>query len=108
MLDSLDKEERLRLMKFICSFAWADLHVQSAERSFVHKMMHRLALAEDEAAQVQEWLEVPPPADELDPNDIPKAHRKLFLDAARALVMADGEVESTEVENLILLEQLLV
>ncbi|HCH64021.1 MAG TPA: TerB family tellurite resistance protein, partial [Deltaproteobacteria bacterium] len=25
MLDSLDKEARLQLVKFVCSFAWADL-----------------------------------------------------------------------------------
>ena len=38
-LSNLDREERLRLMKFVCSFAWADLEVADQERSFVHKMM---------------------------------------------------------------------
>lgn len=107
MLDKLDREERLRLMKFICSFAWADLEIQSSERDFVGKMVKRLELTEAEAAMVAEWLEVPPPAEELDPSDIPHAHRSLFLDAARAMVVADGVVDQDEAENLVLLEQLL-
>lgn len=107
MLDKLDREERLRLMKFICSFAWADLEIQSSERDFVSKMVKRLELDEAEALQVAEWLEVPPPAEELDPTDIPHAHRSLFLDAARAMVVADGVVDQDEAENLVLLEQLL-
>jgi len=107
MLDSLDKEERLRLMKFICSFAWADLEVQDAERSFVHDMVERLHLDEGERAMVSEWMEVPPPAEELDPTEIPVAHRQLFLDAARAMIIADGRVDQDEAENLVLLEQLM-
>jgi len=107
MLDSLDKEERLRLMKFICSFAWADLEVQDEERSFVHDMVERLHLGEAERALVNEWMEVPPPAEELDPSEIPVAHRQLFLDAARAMIVADGRVDHDEAENLVLLEQLM-
>ncbi len=107
MLDSLDKEERLRLMKFICSFAWADLEVQDEERSFVHDMVERLNLGEAERAMVNEWMEVPPRAEELDPSEIPVAHRQLFLDAARAMIVADGRVDHDEAENLVLLEQLM-
>ena len=107
MLDSLDKEERLRLMKFICSFAWADLEVQDAERSFVHDMVERLRLDDEERSMVNEWMEVPPPAEELDPTEIPAEHRQLFLDAARAMIVADGRVDHDEAENLVLLEQLM-
>ncbi|MCA9529572.1 MAG: TerB family tellurite resistance protein [Myxococcales bacterium] len=107
MLDSLDREDRLRLMKFICSFAWADLDVAANERDFVSQMVERLQLDEEERAQVQSWLEVPPPAEEIDPLDVPHAHRQIFLDAARAMILADGRVDDEEVENLALLEQLL-
>lgn len=107
MLDSLDRQERLRLMKFICSFAWADLEIQPEEREFVAKMVVRLGLDDAERAQVAGWLKVPPPIDEVDPALIPLEHRQLFLDAARATIMSDGEVDEQEAENLILLDSLL-
>lgn len=106
MLDDLNSEDRLRLMKFICSFAWADLHIQDSERHFVRSMVARLGLSEEEAQQVESWLELPPKAEELDPQEIPLSHRQLFVDAARAMVMADGEVERGELENLALFDML--
>ncbi len=106
MLGNLDSEDRLRLMRFICSFAWADLEIQDEERSFVAKMSEKLGLTAEELDKVREWLEVPPPADELDPSQIPKEHRQLFLDAARAMVVADGRVDPEEAENLALFEML--
>jgi uncharacterized membrane protein YebE (DUF533 family) len=107
MLDALNKEDRLQLMRFVCSFAWADLEIADAEREFIVKMVVRLGLNEEEQEQVATWLEVPPPADDLDPADVPKEHRQLFLDAAKAMIMSDGSVEDVEAENLIILDQLL-
>ena len=107
MLTELDSEDRLRLMKFICSFAWADLEVAEEERAFVTKMTDRLGLSEQEVEKVQEWLKVPPPAEELDPEDIPHAHRQLFIDAARAMVVVDGKIDPDEAENLALFEMLI-
>ncbi|MGB8222124.1 MAG: TerB family tellurite resistance protein [Polyangiales bacterium] len=107
MLDDLDKEDRLQLMRFVCSFAWADLEIKKAEREFILTMVLRLGLDEEEQEQVAQWLEVPPRADDLDPADIPKEHRKLFLDAAKAMIMSDGDVSDVEAENLIILDQLL-
>ena len=107
MLEALDKEDRLQLMRFVCSFAWADLEVTDRERDFIIKLVVRLDLDDEEQDQVAEWLEVPPPADDLDPADIPREHRQLFLDAARAMIMTDGDVEPVEAENLIILDQLL-
>jgi uncharacterized tellurite resistance protein B-like protein len=107
MLDALDREDRLQLMRFVCSFAWADLEIADAEREFIVKMVIRLGLDEQEQAQVAGWLEVPPPVDDLDPADIPREHRQLFLDAAKAMIMSDGNVEDVEAENLIILDQLL-
>lgn len=107
MLDRLNREDRLQLMRFVCSFAWADLEITDREREFIVKMVIRLGLDEEEQVQVAEWLEVPPRADDLDPADIPKEHRQLFLDAAKAMILSDGTVEDVEAENLVILDQLL-
>jgi uncharacterized tellurite resistance protein B-like protein len=107
MLSSLAREERLRLLKFLCAVAWADLEVQTEERRFVQRMVTRLGLGAEEAAQVDSWLQVPPLIDDVDPADIPLAHRKLFLDTMRELVLADGSVDEQEQASLALLEDLL-
>ena len=107
MLDALNREDRLQLMRFVCSFAWADLEISDEEREFIVKMVVRLELDVEEQEQVAQWLEVPPRADDLDPADIPREHRQLFLDAAKAMIMSDGNVEDVEAENLIILDQLL-
>ncbi len=106
MLDKLSREERLQLMRFVCSFAWADLEVRDAEREFVRKMIERLKLQDDEAELVNSWLKLPPRAEALDPMKIPRAHRQLFLDAAREMIASDGEIDPEESENLRLLEEL--
>ena len=105
MFASLAREDRLRLMKFVCSLAWADLEVQREERAFVRRMTARLALRPDEAAQVDEWLQVPP--SDVDPEDIPRAHRALFLGTLRELVLVDGQVDEQERASLALLEDML-
>ena len=107
MLSKLDRGERLRLMKFICSFAWADLEVQPEERIFIGHMIRRLELEPDEMAQVQSWLEVPPEPDEVDPADIPRSHRRLFFDTLHELVKADGTIDAEESTSLSLLAALL-
>jgi hypothetical protein len=103
----LDHEDRLRLMKFVCSFAWADLEVRDEERQFVRRLMKRLELSAAEKAQVEAWLEVPPPAEELDPAEVPRAHRQLFVDTAKAMIASDGVIAANERESLDLLEMLL-
>lgn len=108
MLDKLSKEERLQLMRFICSFAWADLQVERGEIGFLQSMAERLKLSPDEMDQVQSWVEVPPRPEEVDPNQVPLAHRRLFIDAARAMVLSDGNVSESEAENIALLEELLL
>ena len=90
MLNELSGAERITLMKFVCSFAWADLHVQDEERSFVAKLVRKLELSPDEQQQVEAWLVVPPAADEVDPTRVPRAHRELFLKTLRELVAADN------------------
>lgn len=106
-LSELSQEDRLRLVKFVCSFAWADLTIADSERSFVHKLVRRLKLEPDERRQVDEWLEMPPRAEDLDPTEIPREHRALFLTTAREMIEADGEIAEEELENFALFEQLL-
>src|SRR5580692_5169485 len=106
-MQKLSAKDRLQLMKFVCSFVWADLEVKSSERKFVNRMVKKLHLDEAEAAQVKGWLEVPPRPEEVDPTQIPKAHRQMFLDTMRDVITADGEVAADEWENLALFEQLL-
>jgi len=106
-MNELSKEDRLQLMKFVCSFAWADLRIDEAERKMVKKLMRKLKLNADEKKQVDEWLELPPTAEDLDPGQIPDAHRALFLSAAREMIEVDGEVAEEELENFELLAQLL-
>ncbi len=106
-LEDLSREERLRLMRFVCSYAWADLHVAREERDFVARLVERLELDEEERAQVGRWLEVPPRPEDVDPNEVPRQHRSLFLTAVREMIEADGEVAEEELENLRLLEELL-
>lgn len=107
MFDKLSRDDRMRLMRFVCSFAWADLEVQEEERSFVRTLVRKLALSADEKKQVEAWLAVPPSPEEVDPTDVPKAHRKLFLDTIRELVTADKLIDPEEDESFALLEQLL-
>ena len=107
MLEELSREDRLRLMKFVCAFAWADLEIQDAERSMIGRLVDKLGL-QDDRELVFKWLKSPPPAEEVDPTRVPSHHRQLFLDAARQLFEADGVVDPHEQEQFELLEQLLV
>ncbi|MEM9456542.1 MAG: TerB family tellurite resistance protein [Myxococcota bacterium] len=103
----LDRDDRLRLMRFVCAFAWADLEVQDDEKAVVERLIKTLELEEDRD-QIHRWLKSPPPPEEVDPTRVPRAHRELFLDAARAVFSADGVIDPKEQENFELLEQLLV
>jgi uncharacterized tellurite resistance protein B-like protein len=106
-MKGLSKEDRMRLMRFVCSFAWADLEIQPEERAFVAKLVKQLKLDDDEKRQVEGWLQLPPRPEEVDPARVPRAHRALFLDAVRAVVAADGTIAPEEDENLELFEALL-
>lgn len=107
MLSKLTRADRMRLMRFVCSFAWADLEVQDEERTFVRRMVRRLGLDAADRQQVEEWLQVPPRPEQVDPNTVPREHRLLFLDAVRGVIAADKKLDPEEQETLSLFEQLL-
>ena len=106
-MQTLTKEDRLSLMRFVCSFAWADFEVQDEERTFIGKLINALELDSEEQKQVAEWLKVPPPPEDVDPTEIPKRHRELFLDTINAVVLSDGVLDPDEAENLKLFKELL-
>jgi uncharacterized membrane protein YebE (DUF533 family) len=107
MLSQMSSAERLRLMQFVCSFAWADLEVRPEERAFIGNLVQRLGLDADEEVRVQRWLEVPPEPESLDPTAVPRAHREEFIQAIEGLIRADGEIAEEERESLALFKQLL-
>jgi len=106
-LSKLSAEDRIRLIRFACSFAWADLRVVDEERTMVRDLVRRLNLDDDEAERVEEWLESPPGEDLLDPGEIPREHVQLFLRHAEAIIGVDGVVDEVENESLALLRELL-
>ena len=108
MLDKLDRRERLRLVEFVCSFAWADFEIQPEERVFITGLIRRLDLDADERSQVEQWLERPPRIENLDPTSIPADHRLHFIEAIEGLIAADGNVQEEERDSFEIFKQLLV
>ena len=106
-MQRLNKQDRMRLMRFVCSFAWADFEIQKEERAFIAKLVRQLELDDDEKQEVEGLLKRPPRAEDVDPARIPMRHREIFLDVARATIAADGMVAPEEAENFALLEALL-
>ena len=106
-LEELSRDERLLLMRFVCSFAWADMEVKAEERALVARMIRRLQLNEEERQQVLHWLECPPAPDSVDPKLVPRAHRMKFLRAVESTVAVDGEVSAEERDSLVLFAKLI-
>jgi hypothetical protein len=106
-MDELNRADQLRLLKFICSFAWADLEVRPEERSFVEHLVAKIGLSDEERTEVDGWLRIPPNPESIDPTAIPSNQRKLFLTTIDALIRADGEISPEELENFALLKDLL-
>ena len=108
MLNQLSPDDRLKLMKFVCSFAWADFEVRPEERAFISRLIHGLELDREEELAVHRWLDVPPSIEEIDPTTVPHAHRRLFLDAVEGVIHADGQLSDEEAESFELFRQLVV
>ena len=106
-LNELSREDRLQLMRFVCSFAWADLDIAEEERLFVAGLIQKLDLDDSDAELVASWMSRPPAPEDVDPMDIPREHKDLFLTAVREMVKADGNIAQTEADSYSILEQLL-
>jgi uncharacterized tellurite resistance protein B-like protein len=106
-LASLTRRERMQLMRFVCAAVWSDLEVSRSEKTYILSLALRMGLREDEAEQVRGWLEMPPPPEDVDPAQLPREHRSLFLKAIEEAVAADRVVDAPERESLRLLYELL-
>ena len=103
----LDPAARMKLMRFVCSFAWTDLRIQQSERDLVMRVAGSLGLSDAEVKQVAAWLKVPPGVDDLDPAAIPREHREVFLRMAEVTAAADGRVVPAERDALAVFRDLL-
>jgi tellurite resistance protein len=107
-MTELSSEDRLRLMRFACAFAWADLEIRPEERALIRNLARSLNLSEDEVEEVNRWMVNPPLPEEVDPQDIPMAHRQMFLAAAQAMIAIDGDIDPDEMSFLDLFRNLLL
>lgn len=96
MLESLSEADRMLLLRFVCAFAWTDLIITDKERKFVKRLVDRLGLTGEDAEEVEEWLHVAPAPGSVDPNQVPAAHRRAFVETVRATIYADGSVDDEE------------
>lgn len=99
MFEALSRDERLLLIEFVCAYAWTDLEVHPGERRFVERLVARLELSAADREQVAQWLHVAPAPGDLDPARVPREHRRAFVEAVRAMIYADGNVEAEEREQ---------
>jgi len=106
MLDTLSVDERIQLVRFVCSFAWADLEIREEERTYVANLVRRLGLGDAEQATAEEMLKEPPAPETIDPLTIPVKHRQIFLDSVLGMIAADGEIAEGEALSYNLLQQL--
>jgi bacterioferritin len=104
----LDRPTKLKLMEFVCSFAWADLSVHPSERQMVFSLMEKLHIDDPEDRKsVVSWLKSPPPFEDLDPLEIPREHRDLFIDECEVMIRADGVIKPEEADAIRLLREIL-
>ncbi|MGM0578451.1 MAG: hypothetical protein ACQEXJ_22195 [Myxococcota bacterium] len=103
-LEGMSTTTRKNLVQMACVAAWSDLSVAEAERRAILDLAMRLALDDEDLAEVRTWLDAPPP--EFDPNDIPEAHRKTFVDALEDVVKADGRLDADECITLGIIREL--
>jgi hypothetical protein len=107
-MEQLNRADRLQLVKFVCSFAWADLQISPEERIFVDQIVRSLKLNDEDQSKVEGWMAVPPSPESVDPTRIPSEHREIFLNSIEGVIFSDGKIAPEERENLALLRDLLV
>lgn len=99
MFEKLSRDERMLLLRFVCAFAWTDLEVKDAERKFVERLIERMQLDQDERKEALSYLDIGPAPDSVSPKRVPPEHRRTFIDAVRALIYTDGDVDPEEREQ---------
>src|SRR3954470_16955737 len=96
MFEQLSRDDRLLLLRFVCAFAWTDLEIRDGERKFVERLVQRMQLSAEDRAEVGGYLHVAPAPGSASPALARREHRRVFIDAVRALIYADGEVDAEE------------
>ena len=99
MFENLSRDDRMLLLRFVCAFAWTDLEIHQGERQFVERLIARMELSADDRAEALAYLHVAPSPESTNPKLVPKEHRRVFVDAVRALIYADGDVDAEERER---------
>jgi hypothetical protein len=61
--------------------------------------MERMQLGPEDRAEVEGHLHVAPAPEATNPELVPREHRRAFIEAVRALIYADGDVDSEERER---------
>ena len=104
----LSTEDRRKLLRLVCSFAWVDHDVDPDERKFILKLIERMDLSELDRRDAIAWLDEQVTAEELAGavHDVPDAHKRLFVDMARELIKSDNTIADDEAQELALLELL--
>jgi uncharacterized tellurite resistance protein B-like protein len=97
----LTRKERMLLMRFVCTCAWADREIRAEERDFVSRLARKLGLDAGERREVEAWLASPSAFEPVDPSAVPEEHRRQFLHAAESVIAADGDIARAEQEQLL-------
>ena len=100
-MKALTRAERMLLLRFVCSCAWADRVIRAEERDFVSRLARKLELNERERREVESWLASPDAFEPVDPAAVPDEHRRQFLHAAESVIAADGNIAPSEQEELL-------
>jgi hypothetical protein len=74
---------------------------------FVKRVVQRLGLNDEDEVKIQGWLSVPPDPESVDPMQIPRAHRRIFLDSIEGVIVSDGVITPEERESFDVLKTLL-
>lgn len=98
--DDLTETERVELMRFLCSFAWADGEVQPEEKTVLERVLGGLGLGAEARAEVEPWLATAPDVEGRELKAIDEQKRAAFIDRAYEVAAADGEIAAEELKHL--------
>ena len=107
MLEQLDRNARLKLLRVVTAVAWVDGEVHPREREFAERLIERLELPDDEREVALGYLDEPPRPHELDASKLNRNLRLELLGFAREMARADGDVGDQEADLIEALEAVL-
>ena len=102
----LADDHLMMYFQYLCAFAWADHEIQPQERDMILRNMETLSVNDEQRAQILGWLETPPDASLIDPYNVPRDFRKIIFQAAKVMVISDGELHPLEEDMLDMLKDI--